>query len=393
MSKIESVITEKYNNNPRVCIVSFPWASRVPSKFISEVLHIIDELSFQILVITGNTNRISYNSKKIKFFDIGISLHYQKDIKPKYYSVFLWFMKAFIVQCKTSIILLRQRDDYDLVIFYMSRPYNLLPILISKFLKKRTIQIITWSAPENNSMLNRIFMYQDRIAFSLLDRISPESKMLISNLDLDAYNYKISSEGARYVNTSIISKNCMKYEERDNMIGYIGRLQKDKGVKEFIDSIPIIVENCNRIKFLIGGDGDLYDWVKQETNQIKRKYGCEIITTGWIPENEFMNYLCNLKFLILPTKHAEGLPTIVLEAMAAGVPIISTRMGAIPDVIIDERTGFVLDDNSPEAIANKVLSVWDDPKINQIIINAKNTIAEKYTYSAAVKRYSEILKQ
>ena len=82
----------------------------------------------------------------------------------------------------------------------------------------------------------------------------------------------------------------------------------------------------------------------------------------------------------------------MLEAMACGTPVLATSVGAIPDVIKDSETGFIMDNNSPECIAKKVISVLEYPYLDRIVKNAKELVEMEYTYNAAVDRYRRVLK-
>ena len=111
---------------------------------------------------------------------------------------------------------------------------------------------------------------------------------------------------------------------------------------------------------------------------------------GWIPHDELPKYLNQLKLLVLPS-YTEGLPNIMLEAMACGTPVLATPVGAIPEVIKDEETGFILKNNSPECIAENVMRALEHPNLGEIVNNARNLIERKYTYEAAVERYRWML--
>ena len=94
--------------------------------------------------------------------------------------------------------------------------------------------------------------------------------------------------------------------------------------------------------------------------------------------------------LVLPS-HTEGLPNILLEAMACGTPVLATHVGAIPDLVEDESTGFVIKNNSPEEIAEGVMMALAYSNIGGIITNARRRVEDEYTYRAAVEEYREIL--
>ena len=374
--------------NPKVAVVSFPWKSYAPYKFLSDLLKILEPISDKIVLIDGNTDRINITSEKVEVRDIGVSVHYLKDIKPIFYSAILWITKCVLVQFKTSLELTKHRKKVDVVMFYVAYPYYLLPLIVAKIFRKKTVEVITRS--KHNSLLPKIFSLQDPLLFRLLDGISPESKALIKDLGLERHKNKILPEGARFIDVSrYTAKKTLN--ERENVVGFIGRLRKEKGVVEFVEAIPLVARENKDVEFLIGGSGDLLGWVKEECKRIENGNNIKITITGFISEEAIPECLNELKLLILPTAHAEGLPTIILEAMACGTPVLATPIGAIQDVIKDGETGFILEDNSPACIAENVMRALEHPDLERIVRNARALVERGFTYEAAVERYKKIL--
>jgi len=373
-------------DKPKICVVMFPWPSKGVYKFLSDILKILEPLSGRVYVITGNTNRIKTHNKNVIFKDTKVSLHYSHELHPVWISKLLWILKAILFQIKASLELFRLSKDIDIVIFYVAHPYYLLPLLSAKIHGKKTMEVITRTKSDSISFLGRIFRLQDKILLSLIDYISPESESLITQLNLDRYEDKILPIGARFIDTDSfkIKKNI---NERKNIVGYVGRIRKEKGVMNFVEAVPLITREHEDVEFLIGGEGDLFDEIKR----IEELKGYKIALLGWIPQERLSDYLNKLKLFVLPTQHAEGLPTMVLEAMACGTPVLATSIGAIPDVIKDGETGFILKNNSPECIAENILRVLNYRNIDKIVRNARKLVEEKYTYEAAVERYKEIL--
>ena len=124
----------------------------------------------------------------------------------------------------------------------------------------------------------------------------------------------------------------------------------------------------------------------------KENLNNKVELTRWIPHDELPDYLNELKLLILPS-YTEGLPNIMLEAMACGTPVLATPVGAIPDVITDGETGFILENNSPECIAENVMRALNHHDLEKIVKNARELVEKEFTYEAAVKRYRAILKE
>ena len=387
MGKVSSKSKYKRSNiKPRVAIISFPWPSYAPYKFLSDVLKILEPISDNVVLIDGNTNRINIPSKKVEVRDIGMSMHHLKDIKPTFYSAILWITKCVLVQIKTSLELTKHRKKIDVVMFYVAYPYYPLPLIVAKIFRKKTVEVITRS--KHNSLLPKILSLQDPLLFRLLNGISPESKALIRELGLERHKNKILPEGARFIDVFHYTVK-KKISERKNMIGFIGRIRKEKGVVEFVKAIPLVARENKDVEFLIGGSGDLLDWVNAECNKIKDDHGINIAITGWIGAN-LPNYLNELKLLVLPT-YGDVLPTIILEAMACGTPVLATPVGAIPDVIEDGKTGFIMEYNTPECIAENIIRALNHPNLEQIAQNARALVEKEFTFKKAVERWREMV--
>ena len=160
-----------------------------------------------------------------------------------------------------------------------------------------------------------------------------------------------------------------------------------------VEAVPLLesLKNMDRnIEVMIYGDGPL----KNELNRTIQGNNLNdyVKLKGRIPSHDIVAFvLNNFKLLVLPSKF-EGLPTIILEAMACGTPVLATPVGSIPEVIKDGETGFIMENNSPECIAENIVRVLEYPDLDKVTKNARKLVEEKYTYEAAVGRYKEILK-
>ena len=178
------------------------------------------------------------------------------------------------------------------------------------------------------------------------------------------------------------------FDERDNLVGYIGRLSEEKGTLNFVKAIPEILKERNEIRFLIGGNGQLRDKIEEYLDVAS--LNDKVKLAGWIPHDELPDYLNELKLVVLPS-YTEGLPNIMLEAMACGTPVLATPVGAIPDVIKDGETGFIMENNSPACIAENVERALNHPNLEEIVKTARKLVEKEFTYEAAVERYRKIL--
>ncbi len=379
------------SNNPRinVALVSYPAPSNVPYGFLSDLSAILEPITDQVLIINGNTNRVSPSSEKTTLIDIGVSMHLLRDVKPEFYSAILWLIKRVTAQLKTSLELVKARNTVDTVLFYSTSSNHLLPLVTAKILKKRTVQVVNDSKAV--TPIQKILQMQNHVIFRLLDGISPLSKAGIKVYGLDKYLHKLLPEGFRFIDTSHYNVK-KQLVERKNVIGFISRLSKTKGIVEFVKAIPIIFQKNKDTEFLIGGSGDLESWVAEECTKIKKTLGITVTITGWIGD-DLPDYLNHLKLFVLPT-HTEALGTVLLEAMACGTPVLAPATGGIPDIIKDRETGFLLPDTEPECIAKSVTQIiaLPDAELAKVVDNGIIMVNERYSYEAAVERYKGIIK-
>jgi glycosyltransferase involved in cell wall biosynthesis len=365
-----------------------------PYKFLSDLLQIVEPIADRIVLIDGNTERIEKPADTIELRDIGISMHAISDINPPSYSKLLWIAKCVMAELQASIQLVRVRKDVNIVLFYLAYPYHILPLLTSKLLRKKTVEVLTRSnsgGGMENAVLSRIFALQDRLTFALLDGISPESRSVLGASGLDQHEAKVLAEGARFVDTSRF-RIYTKLAERDPVIGYIGRIRKEKGIMDLVSAIPFIAKK-EHTKFLIGGVGSFLDELKNECDKVRSEAGVSIVVPGWIAEEDLPGCLNRLRLFVLPTYHGEGLPTIMLEAMACGTPVLASPVGGIPDVITEGLTGFLIETNSPSDIANAIVRALEYPDVEHIAENARQLVEQCFTKQAAIERYKAILCQ
>lgn len=377
------------NNYPNVVILMFPWASKAPYIFVSDIIKILDPITNNVFIITGHKERIEVQTEKVKIVDIKLTLHYAKTKSPLIFSYLLWIFKSILIQIYMTFRLIMLFRKVEIII-HMEYPYHLLPAVVARILRKKNIEIVIRSEEKmSNNFIKSYLDFSNNLGFKLMDGISPESKTIIKEMNLEKHKSKIVEECSRFVDFS--QNEVVKLGERKNLIGFIGRLRKEKGITEFIKAIPLILEERNDIEFLIGGEGDMENWVKNEITKITENYGVKIEFIGWIPRKDIFKYLSSLKILVLPTVHAEGLPTIILESMVCGTPVFSTTAGAITDIVQKNRTGFVMENNSKETIANGILQILDYPYLDEVSLRARKLVEEKYSYEAAVERYLKIL--
>ncbi len=113
---------------------------------------------------------------------------------------------------------------------------------------------------------------------------------------------------------------------------------------------------------------------------------------GWVPHNELPFYFNKLKLMVIPS-FTEGLPNVMLEAMACGTPVLATSVGVIPNLIINEETGFIMENNSPQCVAENIIRALENSNLGKIAVNAEKMIERDFTLESSVKQWKRTLEE
>lgn len=294
-------------------------------------------------------------------------------------------------QIRMSFILLKLMNRVNTV-FFIDDTLTL-PAIISKIFNKNIIMSLISSKVQIFQAVNDSFHHEikliTKLNYKLSDRILLYSPSLISQWSLDKYQDKIYFIQEHFLDFGRF-KIQKKFDNRKNMVGYIGRLSSEKGVMELVQAIPAILDRKEDTVFLIGGTGPLKNEIQTEleNNNLSKL----VKLTGWIPDDDFVDFLNKLKLLVIPSE-TEGLPYIILESMACGTPVLARNVGSIPDLIIDGENGFIMEDNSVESITNNIIRVLEFPKLDKIALEARSFVEKNFKYETAVKNYKSMLEK
>lgn len=170
------------------------------------------------------------------------------------------------------------------------------------------------------------------------------------------------------------------------VLGVCARLTIEKGIEYLIKAMPNILTVYPNAKLLIAGDGALKE--ELERLSISCQVSDHILFLGSrldIPE-----LLKIFDIYILPSI-SEGLPMIILEAMAAGCPIVATEVGGVPKAIVDGENGLLVRPGDPEQLFKSIKKLSDDEKLQEQFISRSKEIFKKQFSAKNMARQYEAL--
>jgi glycosyltransferase involved in cell wall biosynthesis len=353
---------------------------------VSNLVEILATVSDSVFVITANEG-VNLNPRGDERITID---SFQYDYGR---NAFEKIVKNFLLQSKIAFSIFRQRKSISTWVFFLDSHAFILPVIVAKILGNRIVfplaASIKGSAKAQNNWLSNLLVSFESITFNYADYIILYSESLISEWDLDSYSNKILVAHRHFLDFDTFTVTT-PLPDRAPLIGYVGRLSGEKGVQHFAQALPAILSDRQDLHVLIGGDGQLKETI--EVSLQEQALTARVDLPGWISHDDLPRYLNQLRLLVLPS-YTEGLPNIMLEAMACGTPVLATPVGAIPDVIIDGKTGFIMENNSPECIAENVIRALSSPDLEQIAEDGRRFVEENFTFERVVERWKEVLEE
>jgi glycosyltransferase involved in cell wall biosynthesis len=155
----------------------------------------------------------------------------------------------------------------------------------------------------------------------------------------------------------------------DKAVLFVGRLSASKGIYDLFDAIPRVLERHPDTKFVLVGVAEraaLEPVIRAEAE--RRGIAPRITFLGSLEGREKAAAFVTSKLIVVPS-WSEAFPLVIPEAMAAGLPVIATTVGAIPDFVKDGEDGFLIAPKNPRMLAESICRLLDDEGLRQRISN------------------------
>jgi len=234
--------------------------------------------------------------------------------------------------------------------------------------------------------------YEDALTV-VREGICPEEKVLwIGNgVDIERFAVEPSSNGAR---------EALGLCAQDKVVGFVGRIVREKGILELIQAMRPVVESVPDAKLLLVGDTLDSD----RDREAMRAIGClldqddlasRVLLAGFV--EDIPRIMAAIDLLALPS-YREGMPRTIIEAMASGKPVVATDIRGCREEVVHGLTGLLVPIKSPDALAEAIVSVLSNPELaRQMGAEGRRRACELFdeciVLNKQVKAYAEIIQK
>ena len=174
--------------------------------------------------------------------------------------------------------------------------------------------------------------------------------------------------------------------DQNKLIGIVARLVPIKNHRLFLQVAEVVAEAVPQARFLVVGDGEL----REEIEAYARDLGLDgrVLFTGW--RQDLPRLYADLDVVAL-TSINEGTPVSLIEAMAAGVPVVATAVGGVPDVIVDGKTGYLVKAGNVEGMAEAIIELLSNPeKAREMGQEGREAVCPKFSAQTLIANVEEL---
>jgi len=218
----------------------------------------------------------------------------------------------------------------------------------------------SWTVPDKElGILNRIIKKIEKFVMNGVDRIVAIANAMKIGFVKYGVNEKKIEVIHNFVNTDTFKPRGYEWKKKHGirkMVLFVGKLTETKGVSSLIRVISNVVKQLPDAKFVfVGGSyygrsDNPYIWLID-----KLKIKKHILFTGSVSEEELLDIYSSADLLVLPTKR-EGLPRVILEALASGVPVVASNISGIPEVV-DNDVGLLVERNNENELKQGIIKI------------------------------------
>lgn len=304
-----------------------------------------------------------------------------------------WILRAFYIMAASRQVLdLDRKEQWDAICVWQARETGYAIAKVASKLRAPFIfrQITAWQWHFERMKLDR--KAQEKFARTIYDKA--KSIIFVSRAAAEAERVLgLPGEKIRTLGVAI-ETDLFKPEDKNKkgkVILFIGRINfEEKGIGYLLDAMPEVLKEAPEATLVIVGGGGESDRMFRQIKSLGIENSVRVV--GKKPFSELPDYLNTSDVMVVPSVWLEAFGQVTIEAMACGVPVVTSDIGGSAEINIDGETGFVVPRADSRALARAVVKILRDPQLRQTLgRNARKRVEENYSYEVLVNKFLEII--
>jgi len=230
----------------------------------------------------------------------------------------------------------------------------------------------------NHPSVKKIICVSDTIRTITAPSIKDVSKLAVVHSGIDLAKYSNASKKRPLISELGLDPNT-------KIVGNLSALADHKDYPTYLRTAAEVIKEDPTIHFIIAGQGPEEKRIQKMIRSLHLEANVHML--GF--RNDIVEVMNSLDLFLITSK-TEGLGTIVLEAFAAGVPVVATRAGGIPEMVEDTVTGLLAEPGDIESLKNATLRVLTDPLLKNTFVQNALTRVQDFSYEATAEKTLEI---
>jgi glycosyltransferase involved in cell wall biosynthesis len=170
------------------------------------------------------------------------------------------------------------------------------------------------------------------------------------------------------------------------VVGAAGRLSPEKGFHVLVQAAEIVRRSAPDVGFVLFGAGPCRTTLADQVKKLGLTGSFAL--KGYRPDLD--RFIPFFDLLVLPS-FTEGLPNVVLEACAAGVPVVATAVGGTPEIVTDGASGYLVAPGNPALLAERILTALASPeRLRDMSARGRQTVGERFTFARQAAQYRQL---
>jgi colanic acid/amylovoran biosynthesis glycosyltransferase len=191
------------------------------------------------------------------------------------------------------------------------------------------------------------------------------------------------------IGVDIDAEHAKKPPDEPPYVVFVGRFVEKKGIAHLLEAARMLAAEGSSVRFVLIGDGPLAGQLEHQARGLHN-----VVFPGWLPSQEVRRYMRGSIALCAPSiiassGDAEGLPSVIPEAMADGIPVIASQQAGIAEAVEHGATGLLVPPAEPRALAEAIRALVDQPDLRRTLAIAARRVAHERFDAASQSRLLE----